>query len=169
MNIGRIMGKSICEIWKTVEGFPNYEVSSLARVRNKTSSKILKFTISNGYYYVQLSRRKRVRVNRLVALHFVPNPDNLPVVRHDDHDKSNNLPTNLIWQTQKQNINHGTTIARRVKTVSKPVIQLDMLGNFVKRWDSINDAGRNGFLTSKICLCCKGFRTHHKNFIWRYE
>jgi hypothetical protein len=44
------------------------------------------------------------RVNRLVALTYIPNPNNLPIVLHLDNDPFNNHVSNLKWGTQKDNI-----------------------------------------------------------------
>lgn len=106
------------EIWKPIEGYEGfYEVSNLGRVRslwfrNNHSlvkrNKIMSATDNgHGYLIVGLNKeakRKNYYVHRLVAKAFIPNPDNLPVIDHIDHDRSNNAVTNLQWLTQKDNI-----------------------------------------------------------------
>lgn len=52
-------------------------------------------------------------VHRLVALHFIPNPDNLPIINHKDEDKSNNCIGNLEWCTTQYNNSYGTIIERQ--------------------------------------------------------
>ena len=47
---------------------------------------------------------KRVKVHRAVALAFIPNPDNKPMVHHKDHNKRNNFVDNLEWVTNRENI-----------------------------------------------------------------
>lgn len=110
------------EVWKAIEGFEGlYEVSNLGRVRRtyKTGKeKILKPNKNkkSGYLYICLSRnnkKKTFRVHRLVALHFISNPNNLPEVNHIDEDKSNNVWTNLEWCTSEYNCNYGTRNQRQ--------------------------------------------------------
>ena len=99
------------EIWKKIEGYENYSVSTYGRVRNDKLNIIMKTKSHFNYEIVRLisnGERKPVRVHRLVAQTFLPNPDNLPQVNHIDEDKTNNHVENLEWCTSKQNINHGT-------------------------------------------------------------
>lgn len=51
----------------------------------------------------------------------------------------------------------------------KKILQYDLEGNFIREWESIAECGRNGFLQSKITLCCQGKRKTHKGFIWKYK
>lgn len=99
------------EIWKTIEGFENYSVSTYGRVRKTKTKKIMHQQINNGYLYIRLNKdNKRVplRVHRLVAQAFIPNPDNCPCVNHKDENKTNNCVENLEWCTHKYNLNYGT-------------------------------------------------------------
>ena len=58
---------------------------------------------------VELStgKPKNCRVNRLVAQHFLPNPDNLPEVNHIDGNKENNHVSNLEWTDRSRNVKHS--------------------------------------------------------------
>ena len=64
----------------------------------------------DGYLRVLLynkKKRKLCGIHRLVALHFIENPDNLPTVNHKNGDKNDNNYTNLEWMTSADNIKHG--------------------------------------------------------------
>ncbi len=97
--------------WKIIEQ-SNYEVSDCGIVRNCTTGKIIKQfpTKTSPYAYVgiRLIAGKRVQrsVHRLVAIAFIPNPLNKSQVNHIDKDKTNNLFTNLEWNTPLENMDH---------------------------------------------------------------
>ena len=100
------------EIWKTVVGFPNYEVSNTSEIRNKTTRRILKqcFDSSNGYMVVNLFDERgthRKYVHRLVGEAFIPNPENKRTINHIDCDKTNNRIDNLEWATDSENMRHA--------------------------------------------------------------
>lgn len=109
------------EIWKKIEGFENYSVSTHGRIKNGKTGKILKGTYNNcGYHFVILRHScKQVcrTTHRLVAEAFIPNPDNLSDVNHIDEDKSNNCVENLEWLSHKDNIMHGTGVHRMRDTL----------------------------------------------------
>ena len=83
------------EIWKKIDKHPNYMVSNMGNIKslnyNKTEKeKELSFYLTkNGYLMVEI-QGIRYLVHRLVAMAFVPNPDNLPMVNHINEDKTDN-------------------------------------------------------------------------------
>jgi len=98
------------EVWKTIENYDNYEVSNLGKVRNKITQRILKHSCRGGYQVVGLSKQgttgKTTTVHRLVALAFIPNPENKAQVNHIDKNRSNNVVSNLEWNSALENNIH---------------------------------------------------------------
>lgn len=85
----------------------NYTIDTLGIVRNETNGKVLKGTsISKNNRYVKIHLDKFYPLHRLVAEHFLPNPDNLPILNHKDGNRYNNSVTNLEWCTQSHNCKH---------------------------------------------------------------
>ncbi|MCK5609791.1 NUMOD4 motif-containing HNH endonuclease [Candidatus Pacearchaeota archaeon] len=111
--------------WINIKGFEEfYQINILGKVRSldkivnnypnctrKLKGRILKGTIDKaGYYRVYLCGRgmkKNTLLHRLIALHFIPNPNDYPCVNHMDGVKTNNNISNLEWCTHKQNMRHG--------------------------------------------------------------
>lgn len=91
----------------------HYDVTKDGKVFSKFTNKFLKFREDkDGYYDVSLvynskGARMPFRVHRLVALKYIKNPDNLPVINHKDLDKKNNNIDNLEWCTISKNTQHG--------------------------------------------------------------
>jgi len=88
-----------------VQGYPNYLVYDDGRVYSKKSKIFLKH-IRNpaGYKYVNLynnDNSDKFSIHRLVAIHYIPNPNDLPTVDHIDRDIDNNHVSNLRWANMK--------------------------------------------------------------------
>ena len=114
------------EIWKDIEGYEGlYQISNLGNVKSlhrianipnghrKVKERILKQTENRGYRAVIISKektRKEFSAHRLVAFHFIPNPENKPEVNHIDGNKSNNKVENLEWVTPSENIRHSYAV-----------------------------------------------------------
>lgn len=111
------------EKWLPIKGYEGkYEVSNLGNVKSlkrlstvwdgyqKKKDRLLKPNINNnGYATVSLCKDAKVKVmliHRLVAIAFVPNPHNKPIVDHIDTNPLNNRADNLRWCTQKENCNN---------------------------------------------------------------
>lgn len=99
------------EIWKDIQNYEGlYEISSLGRIRNNLG-KIKKPCVQNkGYLLVSLykdAKEKKFLVHRLVAEHFIDNPNKYCQVNHVDGNKFNNNVINLEWYNQRLNYNHG--------------------------------------------------------------
>lgn len=100
------------EEWRLIDGFPKYSISNFGKVKNNNSGQILKDAMHHkGYPKTSLFIKGRLKkgffIHRLVALHFIPNPDNLDQVNHIDGNKVNNHVSNLQWCTGSQNIKHA--------------------------------------------------------------
>ena len=106
------------EIWKDIINYEGkYEVSNLGRVRSLSYNgtgeiKLLKpGTNKRGYKRVGLCKNGKTKhyyVHRLVAITFIPNPDDLSIVNHKDENPANNNVNNLEWCTSEYNNNYGT-------------------------------------------------------------
>lgn len=152
------------EEFRDIPGYEGlYEVSNLGRVRR--NGKILKPSKNKkGYLQVSLCKngtKKNARIHRLVAQSFISNPQNLPQINHKDEDKTNNAVENLEWCDSKYNNNYS---------LSKPVLQYDLLGNFIREWPSMIKVEEElGIYNSSISQCCLGNLKSAGGFIWKYK
>lgn len=123
------------EVWRDIKGFEGiYQVSNKGRVKRlarvdsyvrsdtgkqcerPVGEKILKPTITSGYYEVNLRNldaNRYCRIHRLVAEAFIPNLENKPAINHIDGNKLNNNVDNLEWVTAKENVTHAAQTGLR--------------------------------------------------------
>jgi len=102
------------EIWKNIPGYEGlYQASNFGKIRGlrKTKYRIFRNKInSKGYFNIRLRDKNNKRygylVHRLIALTFIPNPNNKAQVNHIDGNKTNNEISNLEWVTPKENMIH---------------------------------------------------------------
>lgn len=185
-NAPTCSGNNIVEEWKTIEEFPNYEVSSLGNIRNKKTPTKLHSLNKSGpkrnYYSVMFSinnKQTRRNVHRLVAKAFIPNPKNLPEVNHKDENGLNNRVDNLEWCDRTYNLSYGTRTKRFIEAKSIPILQCDKQGNVIKEWKSQKEICEILHLDSgSLAHALAGWRinqkgrvpvyTHH-GYIWKYK
>ena len=185
------------EEWKPIIGYEwHYEISSLGRVKSlkywkEIILKIIKRRWDHGWVLLYNKIASSFIVSRLVWIHFIPNPLNLPCVCHKDETLDErwllyNWADNLWWGTYKDNSQDRNKKWRDNNHFkynnpkkwkfwidhfwSKIVFQYDLEMNFIRKWYSIMDARR--FLninSSHISCCCKWKRKTAGGFIWKYE
>ena len=89
-----------------INGYPNYEILPDGRIWSKNRRKVITSHLnSSGYYRVSLSKNGKSRsffIHRLVAEHYIPNPDNKPIVDHISGSRTRNHFSNLIWVDEIQ-------------------------------------------------------------------
>lgn len=103
------------EVWKVVDSYPRYQVSSHGRMigYGKNNRKKKGFLTpqydEKGYHRIRLYHSTGIstcKLHRLVALAFVSNPLEKPHINHIDGNKINNHYTNLEWVTRSENCKH---------------------------------------------------------------
>lgn len=177
-------------IWKEIKGFENYQISNTGLIRKE--DKILAPFDNNGYLRILLingDKKQKKLIHRLVAETFIPTDDTSLQVNHKNLDKMNNHVDNLEWVTSKENVAHAIeNIPERRKQLkegmskigkqygkqngiksSKPIIQLDLEGNVIKKYDSARQASNELNISYKcISKCCLGKLKTYKGFQWKF-
>lgn len=180
------------EIWKDIKDFEDlYQVSNMGRVkslervilRNNGNPQTIKERFvklcknKQGYYQVSLWKNgveKRYLLHRLIAEHFIPNPENKPCIDHINTDPTDNRIENLRWCTHKENNNNPLTIKHRSKPrnwnikgfnhwQSKPVAQLTKQGELLNIYPNAYSVG-----IFQINACCNGKRKTAGGYKWQY-
>lgn len=179
------------EEWRPVCGYETrYEVSNFGRVRN-ADGHILKPIKRRGYLCLNFcvnGLRKDMKIHRIVAEAFIPNPDELPFVNHKDEDKENNAVWNLEWCTTQYNNNYGTRNAkvsqkrigaklnwteqgleklRRLHSI--PVIGIHKVTGEIIRFPSATEAAQQGFNRHCLYAALNGRAKSHKGYRWYKE
>lgn len=174
------------EIWKDIPGYEGmYQVSNLGNIRGvdryvkqmhgglqfKKGQLLRQKKNNRGYKIIILTKyhkQKTFTIHRLVAMAFIPNPQQLPEINHIDCDKTNNRVENLEWCDRNQNLNHGERKKLHDKAVSKAVCQYDLEGNFIHEWSSIAEA-QNELKIGNISNACSGKYKKAGGYIWKYK
>lgn len=163
-------------MWKEVAVNPKYEVNENGEVRHRERKQILRGKIDRyGYKVITMSSGDRkkpqsVTAHRLVAMAFIPNPDNLPSVNHKDEDKLNNRVENLEWCDNLYNTRYGTG-QQRSRDARKRPVEAVRDGVVVQRYNCVGDAAEAlGVSPSSIKDVLRKKRWHKscRGFEWRF-
>jgi hypothetical protein len=187
------------EEWRTVPGWDLYEVSNLGNLRGKKR----KIRNNKGYYvrgerelhpvndkygyktfkFKQGGNVKDLKIHRVVAMAFIPNPENKPCINHIDNNPGNNCVENLEWCTMQENTDWMIVQGRFKRTKEwldhlhesqkptyKGVIGTNIETGEVLTFDRLNGVREKGFEPSCVCVCCKHKNgiTQHKGYRWEY-
>ena len=123
------------EEWLDVIGYEKlYQISNYGRVKSFHNGKIAirklirkPVVIKDVYIQVSLDKnhvRKCMNLHVLVALNFIPNPENRPLVNHEDNNPANNCIWNLNWATNGENQKHAVKIGTKKIGCANPRAKL---------------------------------------------
>lgn len=170
-------------IWKDIPGYEGlYEASDTGLIRslrrfwadrdnNLLSNKILRPKFDKDCYLSlglmdSNNEVKTKRVSLLVALVFVPNPENKPIVDHINGVRWDNRAANLRWVTQSENLQASYDMGRKVKA-GKTIDQFDSKGNLIKRYRVMRDVEKDGYSSKAVNRVVLGQRNHYKGYLWK--
>lgn len=181
------------EIWKDIPGYQGrYQVSNLGRIKSlnmlvgtKGGKKavrkgriLIPVVNKDGYHIVCLCDgriKKGIRVHRIVAFVFVPNPFGYNIVNHKDRNPANNAASNLEWCDAAYNVTYDGARRRSSETRYKnkkgfkPVLQYDMRGNFIAIFESTASAAKaTGCYQGAISNNCVGRAKSAGGYRWAY-
>ena len=174
------------ETWEKVPGFDGfYEISNMGKVRSLTrfrgngnggyyqKGRILLGWISGGYKtfcICFLGSRKFFQLHRMLAIVFIPNPENKPCINHKNGKKLDNRLKNLEWVTYAENNKHAYDIGLKEGSDKRAVIQYDLNGRFIQEFDSAMRASKvTGILRQHIVRHLSGKRPTAGYFLWKYK
>ena len=125
------------EEWRDIKDMEDYQVSNKGRVKNKHNNFLMNPRNEFGYIKVSIQQNK-YQVHRLVAIAFIPNPENKPTVDHINRVSTDNNLENLRWATHKEQIDNS---AQSNGNHYRKINMIDINTNeIIKVFDTIHDA-----------------------------
>jgi len=158
---------------KEIESFPGYYVSEAGEIFSDKGRKRIKLkprVNTEGYLVVILRRDGKSiskSVHRLTAEAYVPNPDSLPCVLHNDDDKLNPHKDNLRWGTQADNVKDMFNRGR--ESVGNNKVKVKAVNNQgeVYEFESIKEAAEYfGFKPVNLRCALNRKRMQYKGYTW---
>ena len=164
------------EIWGDIKGFPNYQVSTLGRVRNKQTGYLITPLLgSSGYLTVRIRRRSgdhdkpALNIHRIVAETFLDGHQPDLQVNHKDGNKLNNRLDNLEWCTRKENSQHAMRMGLFNPTPPDPPKRKVRIVETGEIFDSIRDCAMELDVAEQhIWACLNGRRNTRHGLHFEY-
>lgn len=140
-------------------------VYSLKRKRVAKTKRIEDQINVHGYRTIKLYKNgeyKRMKVHRLVAFAYIPNPENLPTINHKNEIKTDNRVENLEWSSLIDNLQYGTRTKRAAESLSIPIVSVNLETGEEKRYSSMISAKKDGYDQGCISRCVNGVMKAYK-------
>ena len=164
------------EIWKIITYAPNYEISNMGNIKNIKRNRLITINYERlkkdnkrarpGLYHN--GQNKGYYLHRIVAEHFIDNPDNLPEVNHIDGDYYNNKAENLEWISKLDNMRHASE-NKLMKRYTRKVIVTNKETGEEKMFDKVSDCAEYlKYNIASITNTCRGNRVD-KLYDMKYE
>ena len=159
------------EIWRDIQGYEGlYQISNKGRVKSLKcgKEKILRPRDNvNGYLFVNLGRKNKKYIHRLVYETFKGFKNKNSIINHINSDKRDNKLNNLEECNYSYNLIYAYYHGERKL---KPVSQFSLNGVLIDTYTTGKEASeKTGVSRSGICNCCKGKRKSAGRFIWKYK
>lgn len=179
--------------WKKIEEFKDYLISSNGKCFSLKTNKLLKlqeYPNKYSYYVFKINGIQHSRsLHRLLAIAFIPNPENKPTVNHKNHNRTDNRLENLEWATYPEQCDEiwtdkNSKAHRTEKSVNssinnfriateknkKTTYQYTLEGELVGVYQSVKDAAENNnCCPQNISACCNGKKKQIKGYKWSFE
>lgn len=144
--------------------FSDYEINSYGQIRKCGTEHIMLTQPQKGYIVINIKckiKTSNLRIHRVVATVFIPNPNNYEIVHHKDSNRSNNHISNLEWTTGKQNI---------IYSCGKKVAQYSLDDKLIKVFNTTVEVYKElqKYKSGVISQVCNGKNKTAYGYKWKW-
>lgn len=153
-----------------LEDLKNYKITKDGKIYSIEKQIYLKQLFNkDGYVYYIIKGKQRL-AHRLVAITFIPNPNNYKEINHKNEIKNDNRMENLEWCSRQYNATYNNCHLRHSEWERKPICQYDLEGNFIKEWSYAKEIEDSGIAKGNLVKqCCRNKLCQTSGFVWRFK